>query len=99
MELPDTFSVLGLDQLLLHAHDRVESARVIRNFLAEASDHLYTLFPEPMIYIPVDAKLEEDGHPRMYFAEKVIELPDLFGDRLERKRGYWFQAGFNITRG
>jgi len=97
-KLADAFSVLGLDQLLLHARDHVETARVIRNLLAEASDYLYTLFPEPMIYIPVDAKLEEDGHPRMYFPAKVIELPDLFGDRLERKRRCWFQAGFNITR-
>lgn len=97
--LPPTFSVLGLDQLLLVADDDAESARVIRTLLAEASEHLYSLYPEPTIYIPVDARLEENGHPRMYFATgKVIELPTLFGDRLERKRRHWFQAGFNITR-
>jgi F0F1-type ATP synthase beta subunit len=99
-KLPDAFSVLGLDQLLLDAEDHVEIARIIRNFLAESSEYLYSIFPEPTIYIPVDSRLEENGHPRMYFATgKIIELPDLFGDRLERKRRHWFQAGFNITRG
>lgn len=98
--VPDTFAVLGLGELLLHSDDHVEVARLIRNRLADASERLYSMFPEPMIYIPVSARLEENGHARMYFAEgKIIELPDVFGDRLERKRKHWFQAGFNITRG
>lgn len=96
----NTLSVLGLDQLLLDADDHVEIARMIRNLLAEASGHPYPLYPEPAIYSPVDARLEENRHPQMYFATgKIIELPDLFGDRLERKRRHLFQAGFNITRG
>lgn len=98
--LPDSFAVLGLDDLLLHADDHVEVARLIRNYLADASEDLYSLYPEPTIYIPVDAQLEENGHPRMYFrGGKSVDLINLFGGRLERKRKYWFQAGFNITRG
>lgn len=99
-KLPDTFAILGLGELLLYSDDHVEVARLIRNCLADASEALYSLFPQPMIYIPVNARLEENGHPRMYFGEgKTVELPDLFGGRLERKRKYWLQAGFNITRG
>ena len=100
-ELPQEFRVLGFDKLLFEARDHVETARLIRNTLAEASDYLHSLYPEPVIWIPVDAKLEENGHPRMYYrrARKAIDLPNVFGDRLERKRRYWFEAGFNITRG
>jgi hypothetical protein len=99
-ELPTTFAALGLDQLMLQPRDHVEVARLIRNCLADASDGLLSAFPEPTIWLPVQAQLEENGHPRMYFREgKAVDLTDLFGGRLERKRKYWFQAGFNITRG
>lgn len=100
-KLPKEFRILGFDKLLFEARDHVETARLIRNMLAEASDYLHSLYPETVIWIPVDAKLEENGHPRMYHrrVRKVIDLPNVFGDRLERKRRYWFEAGFNITRG
>lgn len=97
--LPSTFAALGLDQLMLHAADHTAAARLVRNRLADASDDLHSTFPEPTIWLPVQAELEENGHPRMYFGEgKVVDLTDLFGGRLKRKRKHWFQAGFNITR-
>lgn len=96
--LPQEFQVEGFDSLLDEAQDHVQVATFIRNLLAERSDYLGML--NPAIYIAVDASLEEDGHPRMYLRSgKVIELPTVFGNRLERHRRYWFRAGFNITRG
>ena len=35
---------------------------------------------------------------RIHTEHTPVDLPDLFGGRLERKRKYWLQAGFNITR-
>lgn len=95
--LPKSLRVQGLETVLEEAQDTTETAKLIRNLLAMRNEYMGR--QNPFIAFSVRASLEEARGPRMFVGDKRIDLRDLFGNRLERHKRYWFRAGCNLTRG
>ena len=100
--LPNPLRVRGLDILLEEARDEVQTAKVVRNLLAEHSESMGR--QEVFVVFPMWADLEESGRqaviclPKGSRNPKKVYVRDLFGNRWNRLSRYHFQAGSNITR-
>lgn len=100
--LPNPVRVQGLDVVLEEARDQTQTAKVIRNLLAEHSESMGR--QDVFVVFPVRADLEESGREGVICLPKGMKRPkrvyhrDLFRNRWTRRQRHWFQAGSNITR-
>ena len=94
--LPNPIRACGLDVVLSVADDTTETAIVIRNLLAQRSE--YMAHQRTFVVFPVRGSLEESGGPKLYLSNKVVDLRDMFGNRLDRATRHRFVAKCNLTR-
>jgi hypothetical protein len=100
--LPNPLRVQGLDVVLEEAQDEVQTARVMRNLLADRSEAMGQ--QDVYVVFPMWADLEESGLqgmiclPKGSRHPKKVYLRELFGNRWTRLSRHWFQAGSNLTR-
>lgn len=94
--LPNPVRVSGLDVVFSIAEDTSQTAKVMRNLLAERSPYMAS--QGTFVVFPVRGSLEESGGPKLYLPGKTVDLRNLFGNRLERISRYRFVAKCYLTR-
>lgn len=94
--LPISVRVSGLDVVLSVGEDTSQTAKVMRNLLAEHSD--YMARQRTFVVFPLRGSLEESGGPKLYLGNKAVDLRDMFGNRLDRTTRHSFVAKCNLTR-